>query len=646
MTELIDGGATGALVCEPTTTNEPTAGAVVSRGRPESRRLWSDVLLTAAWLALVSGGFEAVYWLVRQRLGGEMVFMHPGFVWMSPLTQVAFFALPGAALAVIAWRNKSPSVLPFAATALSLIAWLNVLELLVPGLYFWAWVLLGCGLATVTGRLLQRYTVKCLWVVRRTTPGMLVLVLLAAVGQTWLAGERERRAVAALPEAPEDAPNILLIVLDTARADSVGLYSADREDAPHLAELAGRGAVFEAATATAPWTLPSQAGMFTGRLPHELSASWLHKLDATHPTLAEQLSRRGWLTGGFVGNTRYCSAETGLARGFTRYEGYRLSWADFLMCTALGRKVLVSRLPAQFGMLDWPGRKRAPEINKAFLNWLDHRQGRPYFAFLNYWDLHDPYVAPPAFQSHPPSGLHEKLLLRNWWWVPKEGLSPDHVEMLRDNYRDCMRGLDHQLGKLFEQLEERGELENTFVIITADHGEHFGEHDLFLHGNSLYEPLLHVPLVVIWPEGIPAGARVEQPVSLRGLPNTVLELVGEQAAFPGKSWVGRWSAGAADAGQPQPIVAEIASQAGFPPCHGHSPVAAGSMQSVRLGNMKLIRNGDGSQELYDLATDPDELTNLAGLAQYAPQLSRLRSLLHASSEVSRQEASSSQTADD
>ncbi len=633
MAVVTDEGASTLLDCGTAEATGRVEEETLHQHRPASQHCpgslgaVSDVMLITIWLALVTGGAEGLYWLARQQLAGAMVFIHPGFLWMSPLAQLAIFILPGLGLTAIAWYSNSARILPFSVTFLSLIGWLNGVQLLFPQLHFWAWIILACGLATATGRLFQRYAGTCVTVIRRTTSWLILFFVLIALGQGVSAWHRENSAVAALPSRPASAPNVLLIVLDTVRADALRAVGSNRELAPNLAKISERGVVCETAWSTAPWTLPSQAGMFTGRLPHELSSDWLSKLDATYPTLAEELSARGWLTGGFVGNTRYCSAETGLGRGFTHYEGYRLSWADLALCTALGRKLLCSSLPVQIGLCDWPARKRAPEVNASFLTWLDRRQGRPFFAFLNYWDVHDPYFAPSGFRTHMSADLRDTLLLRNWWWGDKQQLSRDQIGKLREAYEDCIRGLDHHIGQLFEELERRGELENTLLIITSDHGEHFAEHELFLHGNSLYEPLLHVPLILVWPDKIPAGRRVDAPVSLQGLPNTVLELLGQQGDFPGRSWLHHWTEQPTNALETESLFAEIGSQAAYPPCHGRSPVAAGAMQCVRVGMMKYIHNGDGVEELYDLASDPQEQDNLAQDPHHRQLLLRMREAL-------------------
>ncbi len=589
-------------------------------------RIAAQVLLIAAWFGLVGGGVEGVYWSVRQVLGGEMVFLHPGYLWMGPCALTGLTLLIGLGLAAAAWRSRSPATLTFAVTTLAIFAWLNLLQLIVPGLHSWSWILLGCGLATMTGRLFECRSSWALKWMKRTTLILAGSFMAIAIAQGVLRWRLEEQAVRAVPQASAASPNVLLIVLDTVRADMLGADEDGAQISPCVSEFAKQGVVFQQATSTAPWTLPSQAGMFSGRLPHELSADWLSKVTDSHRTLAEELSSRGWVSGGFVGNTRYCSAETGLARGFTRYEGYRLSVADFIMSTALGRKLVYSELPVRLGFHDWPGRKRADEVSQAFLTWLEGRAQRPYFAFLNYWDAHDPYFL--ASGPSAATNLHSKLLFRNWWWVHKEPLTSAEKSMLNDAYVDCVREQDRKIGELLTELKSRGELDNTIVIITADHGEHLGEHDLFLHGNSLYQPLIHVPLVVVWPEEIPSGQRVNAAVSLSGLPNTLLQLLGVgDELFPGRSWVRHWTEPSTTDLAPEPLFAEIASQAGCPPCQGRSPVAAGPMRSVRWGDYKLIQSGGGVEQLFDLANDPAETTDLSGDPGHARTLEKLRSLL-------------------
>ncbi|MFV2069132.1 MAG: sulfatase, partial [Pirellulales bacterium] len=514
---------------------------------------------------------------------------------------------------------------------LSGLAWLNLLVLVVP-LHWVAYAILAAGLATGTGSAWNRLSDRGPRVLRRCVVGL--LLALAAIVLFQAGGHllRRERQLATLAGAPADAPNILLIVLDTVRADLLGCYGDRSVGTPQLDRLSAEGTLFERAQATAPWTLPSHGSMFTGHLPHHLSGDWMTPLDNRFPTLAERLQACGYATAGFVANTRYCSRETGLARGFLWYRDFTISGANFALCTALGRKFLFSPLPALWGEYNWPGRKTAATVNREFLDWQSSQLGdRPFFAYLNYWDAHDPYLAPAPFDRRPDRPIKEKRLLRDWWWTKKEGLTDVQITRVRAAHDDCLRYLDHQLGQLLQSLEQRGLRDNTLVIVTADHGEHFGEHGLFSHGNSLYQELLHVPLLFVWPDHVPAGRRVAAPVSLVRLPSTVAKLVGlDSGVFPGESLASAWKE---EAGQreTESVVSEIATQAKFPPCHGRSPVARGEMKSVIVDSMKYIRNGDGEEELYDLERDPEERHNLAGDEMVRGTLERLQAVLRRAS---------------
>ena len=605
---------------QPQTATSPTQSSIGAIGG-------LFILALSAWFGMLTGGVEGLYWMLHQLRTDSMVFMHPGYYWISPTTQMLLGLSLGLVPAV--WVTLRPSTRPFAiAVWLSAcVAWLNLIQLWIPGLQVWGWLLLGCGLATATRRLIAARCDEFQRIVWRTLPWMIVTLLLSAIVQRGVVAKQEADAMAALPAARKGAPNVLLVVLDTVRADAV---TQDSDLTPNISRFATRGVDFSQAKATAPWTLPSQSGMFTGRLPHELSSDWWSRLDDSHSTLAEVLFANGWNTGGFVANTRYCSRETGINRGFAHYEAYRLSPGDFLLTTALGRKILMSPLPTYFGICDWPGRKRAPEISKSFLRWVEEHGDRPFFAFLNYFDAHDPYLAPPEFQTQDPPEGKDLILLRDWWWAHKDSLSVEQVEMLQTAYEDCIRGLDDQIGKLLDELNARGILENTLVIITADHGEHFGDHQLYLHGNSLYDAALGVPLKLIWPARLPGGVEVTHPVSLQDLSQTVMELLGVTANFPGESLAPYWELN--EVGQPRgrrAVISEIASQAGFPPCHGRSPVAAGPMQCAQLGTWKYIRDALGTEQLFDLEKDPSEVVNLAADDRYQDQLEKMRMALRA-----------------
>jgi arylsulfatase A-like enzyme len=490
-----------------------------------------------------------------------------------------------------------------------------------------------------------------------SVPGLLGLVLVVAAFV--LGGDRLKQwQEAARPLPVAGSPNVLLIILDTVRADHLSLYGYRRATSPTLERLAKRGTRFDEARATAPWTLPSHASLFTGRWPHELHVKWRTPLRGNFPTLAEYLGSRGYATAGFVANTRYCSYDTGLDRGFTHYEDYDLDlkrlgplrmallaerpwdWVSKL-ALSLSRSVDTGRFrPRVESALRWllaTGRKDAASINHAVLDWLSHRQEprRPFFVFLNYFDAHSPYLPPEGtpfrFGLTPRTQADFILLAELWTMIDKLSLAPRYRLLAQDSYDNCIAYLDERLGELFDELQRRGVLDRTLVILTSDHGEELGEHGLFDHGESLYRPEARVPLLVVWPGPRRLPGVVRETVSLRDLPATIVDLVGLAAGspFPGRSLagLGRDPPPRADLGvrDLSGALAELADPNPIRPSRGRSPATRGPLISLAEGDYVYIRNdGDGREQLFNERDDPDELFNRAGVEAMQPILQRLR----------------------
>lgn len=211
--------------------------------------------------------------------------------------------------------------------------------------------------------------------------------------------------------------------------------------------------------------------------------------------------------------------------------------------------------------------------------------------------------------------MHDLSTRRDW--------SAAEIDSERAAYDGSIAWLDSELGKLFEALGARGRLDNTIVVVTSDHGEQFGEHGLMDHGNSLYRPLLEVPLVIVWPGRVPAGVRVDTPVSLRDLPATITDLVFGQPTLPGRSLAGLWD----DSSMiPSPLLSELQEGIRSPEW---LPVARGDLESLVVDDHHYIRNGDGREELYDLSADPEERRDLVGSEAAGPRLAILRARLEA-----------------
>jgi arylsulfatase A-like enzyme len=461
----------------------------------------------------------------------------------------------------------------------------------------------------------------------------------------------EYRAQAALSPAPAGATNVLLVVWDTVRASNLSLHGYGRRTSPVLERLAKKGVRFDQAFATAPWTLPSHSSMFTGRWPHELTADWQVPLDEAHPTLGEYLGAHGYDTAGFVANLDYCSTETGLSRGFAHYEDYPIELKDIVTrYVGIGTRVdlltpasVINRLLKRI----WGDRydaiprsnehaKAGATVDRSFLEWLSWQQtrNRPFFAFLNYNDAHSPYEVPdrsiPAVGLRPISYV-DRVTLKNWDTLDKFKVSMAHVQMANDVYDDSIYYLDQRLGVLLDELETRGALDQTLVIVASDHGEHLGDHRLFFHGCSLYRQLVGVPLVIVGPKHVPAGRSVVEPVSLRDIPATVVELVGlaRDAPFPGRSLARFWAENErSHTGAGEPILMETGKPPGLTN-QGREPVAKGPMKSLIAEGMHYIRAADGLEELYILNSDPEERTNVAEYPFASEPLRRFRASLRA-----------------
>src|SRR5262245_57329333 len=372
--------------------------------------------------------------------------------------------------------------------------------------------------------------------------------------------------------------DLVLLSIDTLRADHLPSYGYARETAPFVASLAARGSLLERAVASAPSTTPSHMTLFTSLEPSVrglLGNESLATLPPAVVTLAERLRAAGFATAA-VTEGGGLALSLGFERGFD-------AWIE--------NPVPVPHRPGL----------QAPVSFDAGRDWLLAHRDRRTFLFLHTYEVHGPYRAPDAygalFPTTPP-GLE-----------PDPRLRPHQRPVLYDRE---IRFVDDELRRLFGALEAEGRLERTLVALTSDHGEEFLEDGWIGHGATLPEEVLHVPLLLLGP-GVARGRRVGAPVGLVDLAPTLLELL---AAKPLPGAMGRSFAaqlrgsGEGDAG-PRPLFSETWFEAGFG-AEGPKPVAQPSY-SVRIGSRKLVRLRDGAgyrYAYYDLAKDPDERHDL------------------------------------
>ena len=553
----------------------------------------ADCVRIGVWFGLAIGVVEAAHVGLRAFGFGKFVWKPVELVWMTPLSYVLMLLPAALLMAGIAARWRRSITVPVVVFAFALFGALS--QCLAYPVQRVAVAILAVGVAVQVTRFAASRAEAFLVFARRTWLWLAAAVVLAGVAVPTLRSWSEARTLSSLPPAPTGARNVVLIVLDTVRADHMSLHGYGRPTTPNIDALAARSVVFDRAFTTSSWTLESHASLFTGRYPQQTSAGWLTPLDGEHQTLAEALGQAGYATGGFVGNLGYCQRETGLARGFAHYEDYHVEPAVIGYSSEVGQRVMFRAVGHDVNELI---RNDAETVTSGFLDWSAELDGRPYFAFLNYYDAHAYYIAPEGFAGKfgPPSPY-----VRRWYsWRNK----PEARQGFIDAYDECVLYIDHQIGRLVDELEARGELDNTLLIVTGDHGELFWEHGLTEHGQCLYEPLLRAPLVLRAPGE--DAARVASLATLRDLPATIVDLLGIDAVpgFPGQSMRPLWTGGR-DAGSP--VFSYLRQGINTPLQDANT---AGDMHSLFEGSMHYIRNGDGSEELYDLAVDPGEEDNL------------------------------------
>lgn len=374
----------------------------------------------------------------------------------------------------------------------------------------------------------------------------------------------------------EPPPNLLLIVVDTLRADHLGAYGHGRRTSPELDAFARDAVRFERAYATAPWTQPSVASILTGLAPATHGADRLLRvLPDSAVTLAERLRDAGYATGAVVSHT-LLGPRFGFDQGFE----------TFVHGDALG--------PGRFST---PGvTERGTQLLEAFA-----REQRPFFVMLHYFDPHYSYERHPDVGFAAAGGAGrltgeesiETLLALD----PPP--APEEVDFVRSLYDEEVHFTDAGIGRLLRAVDRLGIDERTVVVVSADHGEEFWERGALGHAHTLHEELVRVPLMIRGPGLEPRV--VDEPVSLLALAPTLLDLLEVPAdGFQARSFAQRARTGTGPL--PEPIYLETEY---FEP--GESPDRASRKHGVIEGNLKLVEDRiTGERRLYDLAADPDE----------------------------------------
>lgn len=580
---------------------------------------WVFALALAGYLAIALAGGGAS-WLLARRLPALVPWSRwlafaPGAVLLAPKLRVALENAPGSAVLVAA--------LVAAVAGLLFFAWRSS-----SGLWSYGWGALALWL--VAFRFQDLAFIAEVGTTRLTTPWWLIALgvivclawLLVGRGRSWwtnLAG----LAVVGLrllvpppfepgiePEEGRQRPGatpVIVIVMDTTRADHLSLYGYPRDTSPELVKLAEEAMVFERTVAPSSWTLPSHASLFTSlyplrhgalRLPWleeesgDLEAQGIHRpafpLPKDRLTMAEWFREQGYATASVAANFAYLDPAFQVDQGFDFYDAWRNVAVRPRLLEVIHRRLV--RLPSIARY--WQVYRSARQINDVALEWLGSRSSKRFFLFLNYMEPHEPW------------GPHLPGLRYEQFAAEPEAPPAAHRRRLEpgmrrrvDLYDSQIAALDQALGELFERLRKLGIWEEALVVITSDHGESFGENGIDGHGKSLNEPEVAIPLLIKYPRARQVGRSTERVQLVDLWPTIATEL---SLPFPEGL-----------EGQPvgkvtHPILAEDYTDPREPP-----EVFHGYRAALYENDWKLIARSDGATSIFDLANDPWESTDLA-----------------------------------
>ncbi len=362
-------------------------------------------------------------------------------------------------------------------------------------------------------------------------------------------------------------PNVVLVVVDTLRADRLGCYGYDTDTSPSIDELAGHSHLFEHAYATAPWTTPSVASIFTGRYPRSVGITEREAvLGAEWVTLAELFKRRGYRTKGIVSHL-LLDERLGFARGFDMFNARE---------AGRGRSYVSS-----------------PGVTEKAIRFVDRQGDGPFFLFVHYFDPHYDYVMHAVLNTYPDYRgrlLSDDVKISNLRKLSKEReLSQSDRRYLEALYDSEVRFTDHNVGLLLDALKQRGLYDDAMIVFTADHGEELGTApDGWVgHTKRLSQEMIRVPLMIKMP-GQKRGRRVHTPVSLVNLTPTLAKAVGMPIPAAVQGWpveIGNEEASA------RPVFAETRREA--------------SLDMVVSGRWKLVYDREKQEHrLFDVVAAP------------------------------------------
>lgn len=407
------------------------------------------------------------------------------------------------------------------------------------------------------------------------------------------------------------APNILLIVMDAAKANHLSCYGYHRPTTPHLEQFAQRCVVYDTAISPANWSLPAHASIFTGLYPSRHGAHDQHKyLTPEHPTMAEILSSKGYHTLAFCYND-YVGPATSLERGFREFNPVAERGPRYLRDLS---QILDRGAAAMLGLQDSGARYINRQLEAALRRL--QRASQPFFMFVHYSEPHIPYKPPEKYNRHLPQGTSRRGARRvnqdQWqYFAHPASMNELDFEILTALYDAELAYLDTRIAQVLDWLEASEILDQTMVIITADHGENIGDHQMMGHAYCLYDTLLHVPLIIHYPAGVMQAGRVGHQVQTLDLLPTLMTMLGDSSSeayhsLQGKDLLSATRREFAIAEQEHPDLRVFNKR--FPDVDVSRYERA--LRMIRTDRVKYIWASDGKHELYDLKADPGEQHNI------------------------------------
>jgi arylsulfatase A-like enzyme len=416
-------------------------------------------------------------------------------------------------------------------------------------------------------------------------------------------------------------PNLLLISIDTLRADHLGSYGDPHRLTPHMDQLADEGVLFRQAISSSSWTLPAMASLFTGLYPrHHRAGEIANRRDplGRSPlpprswTLATALRDSGYRTAAIVTNP-YLSLRYGLGEGFDEYHNLTIQSEAFLTFAKTTAMRLLERL--------WPAAiigDRGQTVSRNAVRWLATvPQDRPFLLWLHYVDPHPPYSRAALHKNFrgdlllataAPGMADADLTSPDIARLRSGEIRPSTVDKdrIHDLYRAEVANVDEAVGEVLGALESTGLRERTLVVLVGDHGEEFWEHGGVEHGRTVYEEVVRVPLLMRCPGHLPAGIRVDPVARITDVAPTILDLL---AIPPPLDLDGETLVPLVRGRESEPRVALTENM-----------LFAEERSGLRTANRKYVLWENGKEEVYDLSADPQERVDLAGVDGVLPPL--------------------------